>query len=380
MSAIYGRISELLRNGIQLCGRKYDFLAMSASQLREHGCWFYLRTGVGDNARLVREWMGDFSNIRCVGKYAARLGQSLSGSIETFTTEHFVLIDDVETPDGYCFTDGIGKISSHKANELTAKYYQIDRYALSAFQIRFGGFKGVVAVDPDLTQNELQFRRSMKKFDSGYNRLDVLNATQYIPCYLNRQVIVILSSLNIADAVFDRLQDEMLGAMSEMLVDSHQAETQISKYYRCVFNFCSPTKTSTRLDYAFEPFFRDLLKSMYVKTLQDLIQKSRIFIRKGRVLMGTIDEWGVLEPDQVFIQCSCVESEGMDDDQVKYVENDRFIVENRRVVVTKNPCMHPGDVRILNAVDAPRLRHMFDCVVFPCKGPRPITNMCSGKY
>ena len=58
--------------------------------------------------------MGDFSSIRCIGKYAARLGQSLSSSIETFETNDYRIIKDIEVHDTnknikYCFTDGIGK-------------------------------------------------------------------------------------------------------------------------------------------------------------------------------------------------------------------------------------------------------------------------------
>jgi RNA-dependent RNA polymerase len=39
-----------------------------------------------------------------------------------------------------------------------------------------------------------------------------------------------------------------------------------------------------------------------------------------------------------------------------------------KVVVAKNPCLHPGDIRILEAVDAPSLHHLVDCLVFPQKG------------
>ena len=46
-----------------------------------------------------------------------------------------------------------------------------------------------------MNENEIQFRPSMKKFDCVNINLDVLNIAEYIPCFLNRQVIVILSAL-----------------------------------------------------------------------------------------------------------------------------------------------------------------------------------------
>ena len=48
------------------------------------------------------------------------------------------------------------------------------------------------------------------------------------------------------------------------------------------------------------------------------------------------------------------------------------------VVIAKNPCLHPGDVRILEAVDVPELHHLVDCLVFPRKGDRPHANEASG--
>jgi hypothetical protein len=33
--------------------------------------------------------MGNFEEIKCIGKYAARLGQSLSSSVATFQTDRF---------------------------------------------------------------------------------------------------------------------------------------------------------------------------------------------------------------------------------------------------------------------------------------------------
>ena len=46
-----------------------------------------------------------------------------------------------------------------------------------------------------------------------------------------------------------------------------------------------------------------MLKSIYRKLLKGLIDKSRIYVEKGRILMGCIDETGTLNEDECFIQC-----------------------------------------------------------------------------
>nr|KJB08434.1 hypothetical protein B456_001G081400 [Gossypium raimondii] len=69
-------------------------------------------------------------------------------------------------------------------------------------------------------------------------------------------------------------------------------------------------------------------------------------------MMGCLDETRTLNYGQVFVQFS-----GSRSDQ-------RDIVQGK-VIVAKNPCLHPGDVRVLRAVNVPDLHHMVDCVVFP---------------
>lgn len=63
---------------------------------------------------------------------------------------------------------------------------------------------------------------------------------------------------------------------------------------------------------------------------------------------------------------------------------DQFNTSKKRVVrgplvVTRNPCLHPGDVRQLEAVDDPKLSHLVDCVVFPRFGARPHCNEMAGR-
>ena len=123
-----------------------------------------------------------------------------------------------------------------------------------------------------------------------------------------------------------------------------------------------------------------MLTSIRAAQLGDLREKARIFVPSGRWLMGCLDELGVLEQGQCFIQVSnpslenCFANHGAQFSGTKQ----HFQVIKGMVAIAKNPCLHPGDVRILMAVDVPELGHLFDCLVFPQKGERPHTNEASG--
>lgn len=58
-------------------------------------------------------------------------------------------------------------------------------------------------------------------------------------------------------------------------------------------------------------------------------------------------------PAQVYVQ---VYRPGMDKP---------LVLHGVWVLVTKCPCLHPGDIRVLRAVAAPGLSHLVNCVVFP---------------
>lgn len=88
-----------------------------------------------------------------------------------------------------------------------------------------------------------------------------------------------------------------------------------------------------------------------------------------------MDELGVLKPGQVFVQYSAVETRG--DREEEFNKNEKTVLRGT-VVVTRNPCLHPGDVRQLEAVQAPGLCHLVDCVVFPRQGLRPHPNEMAG--
>lgn len=391
------RVEGLLSSGITVGGRRFDFLAMSSSQLRDHGCWFVAPheggpgAGVWDADR-IRAWCGDFSAIKNVAKYVARLGQSLSASQDTVQSsrEAWEMLPDVcvtspkadGQPKEYTFTDGIGMISPALARDVARSLGVAP--VPSAFQIRFAGFKGVVAVNPNISGDDpvgrLWLRPSMKKFDAPHQVLEVLNTTQYIACYLNRQVIVILNGLGVPDEAFLRLQDTMLARMGRMLLDAETGSKFLAQNYHCLPALPFGRQPAFDAAATMEPFFRSLILAACQRQMAELLTRSRVFLPRARILMGTVDETGTLEPDQVFVQCSKVptDDEGANAAFIWDEERGLFTVLGE-VAIAKNPCMHPGDVRRLNAVDHPALRRThFDCVVFPAKGPRPLPDMCSG--
>lgn len=75
MTKIYERVKQILINGVSLCDRKYDFLAFSSSQLREHSCWMFASGDDNVSAESIRAGLGDFTNVRPVAKFAARVSQ-----------------------------------------------------------------------------------------------------------------------------------------------------------------------------------------------------------------------------------------------------------------------------------------------------------------
>ncbi|BAT98860.1 hypothetical protein LR48_Vigan06g155800 [Vigna angularis] len=375
---LYTRILDILKNGIVIGDKKFEFLAFSSSQLRENSLWMFAPTGKY-TAASIRSWMGNFSKIRNVAKYAARLGQSFGSSTETLSVprNEIEIIPDVSrTSDGneYVFSDGIGKISLKFARSVARKcgYHGTP----SAFQIRYGGYKGVVAVDPT-SRFKLSLRNSMRKYDSDNTKLDVLGRSKFQPCYLNRQLITLLSTLGINDGVFEKKQREAMYQLDTILKDSLKAQEVLDLMPAGEITNVLKKLLICGYKPSEEPFLSMMLQIFRASKLSDLRLKSKIFIPKGRAMMGCLDETSTLEYGQVFVQISNNGLRDRSDDSLPYNLPKKYPITGK-VVVTKNPCLHPGDVRVLEAVDVPDLHHMVDCVVFPQKGPRPHPNECSG--
>ncbi|XP_023239918.1 probable RNA-dependent RNA polymerase 1 isoform X2 [Centruroides sculpturatus] len=363
-------IKRELLNGFKIGKRHYKILGCSTSHLRDQGLMFYAYEDIGN---ILCE-LGKFEHIKCVSKYMARMGQVFSQAIEAahvdknnIEEEDDIKVTCPKSQEEYEFSDGIGKISL----SLARKVYENLKFTNqpSAMQIRYAGFKGMLTVWPDLEGDKIIFRKSMNKFPSDSESLEVLKVSKPRLVYLNRHFITILSHLGIRDSVFFELQKRMLEKLLKSFIYEEDARDLLKEC--CSFRINYDAIHKYGIEMLFEPFFVSLLKAIFYKHIETLKEKTRIKITpdKGRTMFGVLDETKQLEYGQVFVQYS----------KDVWDEEDRSpIILTGEVLVTKNPCMHPGDVRKFQAVDIPELRHIKDCIVFPAKGKRPHPNEMAG--
>ncbi|KAG8180104.1 hypothetical protein JTE90_027883 [Oedothorax gibbosus] len=373
-------IRKPAEHGISIGHRQYKLLAWSNSQIREHGIWMYAMDGQGNTVQQIRSWMGDFSHIHSVSKYMARIGQCFSQTEETVSVpleEHRVrLEDDIKGGfdpvqcDVYCFSDGVGRISEKLAKEVH-EVLGHDKLC-SAFQIRYGGYKGMLVIDPTLRDADIVFRRSMKKFDSPENfKLEIAKTSSPIPLRLNRPFITLLNDMGVRHRTFLKLQEEMLKDLTDMLFDEKKASAFLTSHTpNQLFNYKDLSGSGIYL--TTEPFFRSLLLALHRHHIEKIKDSANIAIdpSQGRNMLGVLDETGLLNEGEVFVQYTKDVSYGETTRDTKIVE--------RTVLVTKNPCLLPGDVRKFKAVNIPQLKHIVDCIVFPQKGTRPHPNEMAG--
>ena len=388
---IFTRVYRTLFNGIRIGDRHYEFLAFGNSQFRENGAYFFCPT---DHLSCddIRYWMGNFSDIKVVAKYAARLGQcfSTTRAIHGLSAPEIVKIPDM-TVGKYCFTDGVGKISPFLAQMVTAELGLQVNTAPSVFQFRLGGCKGVLAVSSDAKDKEVHIRPSQQKFAATYNGLEIIRWSRFSACTLNRQTITILSSLGVRDKVFLDMLTEQLRKYNDAMTDNDAALSLLCKYVddnQMTINIASMINNGFMTER--DPFVLSLLYLWITWSVKQLKEKARIQVENGAFLLGCVDETrtlrGYTKPTgaqgealtekmlpQIFVQVPTK------DGQPKYLDGEvKYNVIEGVCLVGRNPSLHPGDLRVVQAVNVPALHHLRDVVVFPSKGDRDIPSMCSG--
>lgn len=382
---IFDRVYRTMVNGIRIGDRHFEFLAYGNAQFKEHGAYFFA-SAPGLTAEDIRRRMGSFDHIRVVAKYASRLGQCFSTTRAMPIRVRIEKIPDIER-NGFTFTDGVGKVSPFLAQMVAEEYgasHSITDYP-SVIQFRLGGCKGVLAVDPSLKGNIVQIRPSQEKFPATFHGLEVCKVSQFSSATLNTQIILILQALGVPNRVLVWKMKDALAGLEQAMTDEQKAVVELSK--NVDFNQTSLT-LAHMIHEGFmtvqDPFTISCLHLWRAWMTKYLKEKARIFIEQGAFVLGCVDETCTLkghfdrndmekysEHDidalpEIFLQISDPDKKG------------RFKLIEGICTLARNPSLHPGDIRVVKAVNIPALHHLKNCVVLPQTGERDLGNMCSG--
>jgi RNA-dependent RNA polymerase len=243
-----------------------------------------------------------------------------------------------------------------------------------------------LAVAPEIQAQEIHIRPSQYKFPAKHHGLEVIRSSQYVTATLNRQIIILLSALGVPDSIFGNMLKTMLSDLEKAMVDKTVAINLLQK--NIDFNQSTLVLAAMILDgfmEAKDPFMLSMLRLWRSWTAKYLKEKAKIFVSDGASLLGCVDEYGVLKGHSNSarpLQHASMEAK-IDALPEIFVQIDpkrdgSYRVLEGTCILARNPSLHPGDVRVVKAVDKPELRHLKNVVVLPQTGDRDLASMCSG--
>ena len=359
-------IKFILSTGFYIGEKKFKFFNYSQSQFRNMSCWLVIKP-----EEIIKQ-IGDFSKIKQLSKYAARISQTLTTTIQTIQIQknNINFIPDVKSKPGegdYTFSDGVGKIAYDLAKGISEKL-KLD-YVPACFQGRFLGCKGVWTTMWYEEDSKIYCRDSQVKFKvepKELNYFELCDYSRYIQSYLNRQIILLLSSLGIKDRTFLKKLDDYNSKLNDQkFVLSLIHYPEWNQMFQ-IMNSCGINMTNDRLS-------KSLIESNLGILYNDVKKKARIYIEESAYVIGIMDEYDILEYGEAYLQ----------------IKRPNFnIILDKKCTVAKCPCLHPGDIRVLtfkkyNENDPSTEKYKIfnkyeNVIIFPSKGKRPHPNECSG--
>ena len=241
------------------------------------------------------------------------------------------------------------------------------------YQVRLGGSKGVLSLDPTLQGAQICLRPSMTKFPALNTHLEIANKARALPFFLNRQLILILETLGLPRESLMNLLYLEIGKLELASRDFDEALGLCQRYgLGQATTFPTILKTLHQHDVGgiLEiPFFRSCNSLALSHALKQIKYKSRVAVDASWTLMGVVDEFGYLGEGEIYV---CLKDE--EDEEVQYLTGS--------TLVTRMPALHCGDVQRVYAVVPSNANHplfsLYNCIVFSSKGSRPVPNMLSG--
>ncbi|CAE6339507.1 unnamed protein product [Rhizoctonia solani] len=393
------RVGQFLKNELLVCNRRYELLGYSQSGFRENACFYvapFEWEGQTINGGYIRQSLGNFDRvIESPSRYGARMSQAFSATSPSIVLKESEIkqIPELQRSRKQLFSDGCATISRELAKDVwdsmvknmpgnRQSFHSENEQPPPAFQIRIGGSKGMVRLDPKLEGRMLCLRPSMIKFDAEHDlSLEISRAfTSYSPCFLNRPLVVLLWSGGVEDEVFVKLmKDNLAQTTSDMATLEGVARQLIANRLGAPFNLANTLHRLSRLKLRLEqPNVRTsglhkLLNATLFHIKRDLKHKARIMVPNSYTLVGVCDE-------DDYLRAPCVRhfDQKSGKASVRYLEG--------RYLVTRSPVIHPGDAQVVWAIGKPPFDSPFygegnnlpNVVVFSTRGDRSVPSMLGG--
>ncbi len=277
--------------------------------------------------------------------------------------ENIIIEEDVKTKNGgYTFTDGSGDLSEDLAREIWQaigpKGEETKEDFPRAYQIRFAGSKGMLSVNYELNGSRtIVLRPSMIKFDAPKSHeIEISRAIHRpTPYRLNRPLIMLLEGLGASYDVLQRYLDKAVEDTNNATRSLQQAAELFETHgLGSSFRLSSIVLSLSGLgidNIRGDPFYNRLLRVAVYHVLRDLKHNARIPIPDAWTLVGVADTHGFLGEKEIF---ACIKKP---DGSIIYLEG--------HVLVSRSPCIHPGDVQVVVAIGAPPKGSCFEIEPLP---------------
>ncbi|KAH9945450.1 RdRP-domain-containing protein [Epithele typhae] len=406
-SLIEGRFGDILKNGLDVAGRRFYFLGWSMSGLGEHTTWFMAEFDHPTEGRVtaegIRRGLGDFEDCQYVpSKYAARLAQAFSSTSPSvrIRCDQFKGIPDLGK-EPYQHTDGQGTISPALADLIWGAMIE-ERPARGRLLLKPSavGYKGMVVVDETLEGVAMRLRPSMCKYKANeYEEAEIEIAKPFIKpgtARLCRPLVAVLEDLGVEQQAFLDIQNhakaDVVGAHDTLF---NVAKKLIQKYglgdafglrwtlehlaRSGVVMWANDSAGQFLLD---NDFIRGIVKYAQTYALREFKYETRIPLEKAYQLVGVVDEgpaWVAAGCENVYCLpegeiFACVQSP--DKEEMHYLEGN--------VSISRSPHIHPGDVQRVRAIGKPPagkkcfFRNIKNVVVMPSTGERSLASCLAG--
>jgi len=384
------KINSILNN-ISINGRKFELLLTTTAGIHKQK---YLFTSC--NRRDILKWAFTSDSLLKMKstpiKLSLRLALLNSNSISTelqpsFITEKDIVCEghDQDSPmkPEWILTDGCGRISSSFAKKVSDYLKKIPKIQLkvpkkvkyendgsyqhewecpnilhsdktpSAFQIRFGGSKGMLVVSPDteMKGKDIIFTESMVKFESPdhveHRTLEVMGiSVPSPPVNLNNEIIDILSGCS-GDK--SNQLEKYLKEISSKYLEDHIFLLEDKERAKGYYEKNGETLAIQTLERYPEMENYPLIVAFLISFFRTTIIPLHFPIPFSCRLYGVADYSRSLEDKQVYICNGGVPIQGS-------------------VLLVKEPCFNKTDLQVFEAVECPiGLEHLDNVIVFSTK-------------